>query len=122
MLANVIAVIRRENHDRPFAYAALVERIEHFAKLRVHVGNVGKVAVADFGGLLGRERELIRRQATQLATVVKGDLRRTRRTVGIERRQPGSIVLVPISLGGVKWRVRLPEADRQEKRIVLDFA
>ena len=39
----------------------MVERCQHLAYLRVHVGDVGEIAVADFSGFFGREGHLVGR-------------------------------------------------------------
>ena len=79
VLAEVVAVVADEDDDVRSARPLLVERVQHLADLGVHVADVGKVAVAHLGGLLGRERDLVRRDAADFAAVVEGDLRRALR-------------------------------------------
>src|SRR5262245_23531521 len=122
MLADVIAVIGRKDDDGLLGDAALVERSEDFAELRVEEADIGKIAVADLGGLLGRERNLVRGSAADFAAVVKSEFRSSCRPRGIQSRQLRPLVQVPILFRGVERRMRLPEADGQEERLSFYLA
>ena len=111
-------MVGEEHHDGLVGAAAAVEGIEHLAELGVHVRHGREVAMPHLGGRGGRERTLLRRRAEHLAAVVEGDLRRPVGPAGIERRQPVTVVEIPVPLGCRERRVRLPEADGQKKRPV----
>ena len=66
VLAQVVSVVAHEDHHRPRGGAAPVERVEHLAELSVHVTDVGEVSMANLGGLLGGERQLLGRHAAEL--------------------------------------------------------
>ena len=121
MFADVVTVITGKGDNGVPSQAQAIQSIEDFADLGIEVTDVRKVAVSPFGGLVLGEGDLIPLGPEQFGAVVKGDLRGAFGTTGIERRQLGAIVEVPILLRCVEGGMGLPKADREEKGSFFDL-
>src|SRR5262245_58890393 len=109
-------MIRQEDDYRTVRKFVLVERTKYLAYLRVHVTDVGEVAVPHFGDLFVVWPDLLRRNTENLAAIVKCPFGRIRRPRWVKTRELLGVIQVPVFLRRVERRMRLPEPDGEEER------
>ena len=112
------AVVAPQDDDRFVGEARLIERVEHFAELRVHVADGGVVAVDE------RALEVVGQHAVlrdvfvlaQLAAKLRRILRRSIRwRAALGQRKSGAVVEVPVFLRRAEREMRLQESHPDEK-------
>jgi hypothetical protein len=72
VLADMVAVVGEKDDDGAICDTAFLQSREHLSDLGVHVGDVGIIAVAHFGGLLWGDGGLLGRWAQDFRALVKG--------------------------------------------------
>ena len=115
VFADVIAVVAEEDDDGAISDPGCIECIQDFSELRIHVGNVGKVAMAHFGHLCRGGLLLIVCRAKDFGALMKCDIGGIFGS-GINRLgQFGAIVQVPVFPRCIEVGMWFPEANGKEE-------
>ena len=122
VIAEMPAVVAPQDDDGVVGRAALVERVEQAADLRVGVGDAGVVGVDELGvavgrqGAFGRNAGIAAQLAPGVAGVAGGAFGFVLNRRGLEL---AAVVEVPVFFRGDEGQVRLMEADGNKKRFPM---
>lgn len=118
----MVAMVAEEDDDGIGGGWGIVEGIEDFSELGVHVADIGEVAVSHFGGLCGGWRFLVVGGAEDFGALVEGGGGGIFRS-GVQKfREFAAIVKIPVFFRCVEVGVRFPEADGEEEGLVGGIA